>query len=437
MSSGQAFWAQVFVFALFVGLVLAPGATWSVLHWAAFAFFAAVIALRCVQAVVASLPPRPPPALPDPDLWPSYALLVPLYREAAVAADLVAALGAIDYPKDRLDIVLLVEADDAETRAALGALALAPPFRVEIVPVRRPRTKPKALNYGLAATMSDLVAVYDAEDRPHPAQLKAAVRAFAADRKAGVVQAPLAIDNPGEGWIAGQFALEYAIQFRVIVPALARLGWPVLLGGTSNHFRREVLAGAGGWDPYNVTEDADLGVRLARRGWGAAFITPPTFEEAPVRLGQWTAQRSRWLKGYLQSWIVISRRPGQTLSALGAWRFAIVALSLLGPAAAALLHLPAVLWLAAAGVGVAPEPPDWDVWLFASGYASLLAAGVAARPGLRGWISLATAPAYWPLHTLAALRAIWELWRRPHYWSKTAHGLARARPPAYLPQAAE
>jgi len=232
--------------------VYAPALAFEVIHVTALALFAAAILLRLIAA--ARLKPVLS-RLAAPADWPTYTILCPLYREAGVTPDLVAALARIDYPAHALDIKLLVEGDDVDTLAAALAVASAPHIEVVIIPPAAPRTKPKALNAGLLRARGDYVAIYDAEDRPHPQQLRAALAAFEdGGERLACVQAPLAIDNAGASWIARQFAAEYAIQFREILPLLAELGLPLPLGGTSNHFRTEALRAVGGWDPYNVRE---------------------------------------------------------------------------------------------------------------------------------------------------------------------------------------
>lgn len=243
-------------------LALLAGAAWALaahttlslhwLHWIAAGLFATTIFWRFIAA--ADLSPilwR----LAAPEQWPIYTILCPLYREANVAPDLVAALGRLDYPTHALDIKLLIEADDVDTLAAALAVAHAPHIEVVIIPRATPRTKPKALNAGLARARGDYIVVYDAEDRPHPQQLRAALAAFEDDdTRLACVQAPLVIDNAGASWIARQFAAEYAIQFRELLPFLARRRLALPLGGSSNHFRTAALRAVGGWDPYNVSE---------------------------------------------------------------------------------------------------------------------------------------------------------------------------------------
>lgn len=248
---------QILALALLVAAFIwaaraAPELTWDIVHYGALALFAVAIAWRFIAA--SNLKPllwR----LAAPAQWPAYTILCPLYREANVVPDLAASLRRLDYPHEALQVILLVEGDDHETVNAALAATTAPHIEVLIVPPAAPRTKPKALNAGLARARGEFLVVYDAEDRPDPQQLRAALAAFedGGDRLA-CVQAPLEIDNAEDSWIARQFAAEYAIQFREMLPMLARVGLPLPLGGSSNHFRTSVLRACGGWDPFNVRE---------------------------------------------------------------------------------------------------------------------------------------------------------------------------------------
>ncbi|MGQ0531993.1 MAG: glycosyltransferase [Caulobacteraceae bacterium] len=431
---------------LIVVLLSIAGAVWAfrasldltltVLHYTAMALFAVALLWRLVAASnLAPLLWR----LATPSEFPIYTILCPLYREANVAPDLATALMQLDYPTDRLDLKLLVEGDDPETIAAASAAAEGPHIEVVVIPPCSPRTKPKALNVGLARARGEYVAVYDAEDRPHPQQLRAALAAFEdGGERLACVQAPLRIDNSEASWIARQFAAEYAIQFREILPLLARLGLPLPLGGTSNHIRTAVLREIGGWDPYNVTEDADLGYRLARDGHAAGIIGPPTSEEAPVTLGAWLSQRSRWIKGHLQTWLVLMRNPFRTAREMGFWPFMSMQLILAGGLIAAFVHGPLAFIVLTAMLSPYDLLSPADFALALSGYCVAVFAALSAS-ALSGNLSHAraalTMPLYWPLSTLAALRALLELLFRPHHWSKTAHGVSLR--PAPAPQRSE
>ena len=240
--------------------------------------------LGCLQAR------KPPAALGADLLLPVYTILVALKDEAASAEQLSRAVLALDYPADRIDLKLLIETGDVATLDALRDQRWPDGTELIVLPPGLPHTKPRALNYGLARARGTYVVVYDAEDRPDPRQLREAVAAFArGPSHLACVQAPLVGVPDGGGWLSAQWALEYAIQFGRILPALARLGLPIALGGTSNHFNRARLIAAGGWDAWNVTEDADLGLRLARRGAHVGMIAPPTLEAPPAQMGVWLA----------------------------------------------------------------------------------------------------------------------------------------------------
>ncbi|MEZ5844947.1 MAG: glycosyltransferase [Hyphomicrobiaceae bacterium] len=433
------------------GFAVTPQATTSlVLALLALPFFAVVVlrVLALGLLLTAGGPPRRPAGtIPDHEL-PSYAVLVPLYHEATVVAGLVAALARIDYPAAKLDIVLVLEAGDIETRAAVELIELPPYMRRVIVPDALPRTKPKALNFALSHAVGQMVVVYDAEDIPEPDQLRRAVALMrSSPAPIACAQARLAIDNGGEGLLARQFALEYTALFDALLPALSRLAIPVPLGGTSNHFPRSVLETVGGWDPFNVTEDAELGMRLARRRLAVEVLDSTTWEEAPTGLGQWLRQRTRWIKGWMQTWLVQMRDPVTSARELGMGGFVGLQVLMGGLVLSALVH--PLFYLLAALEFVRETPfarPDGGiaaaVWIvagfnLAAGYGSamLLAAVVAVRRRRYGeLLAVPLMPLYWLLISLAAYRALMQLARAPHLWEKTAHGsrqrsAAARRPP--------
>lgn len=412
--------------------IVAPAEEFLAWEIVAFTLFAAAILIRAAAAIASLAPSRAPEPAHGP--LPRYAVFVALRDEAAIVPDLLAALARLEYPADRLDVVLILEADDDTTIAAVNAALTARPgfARALITPVASPRTKPKALNFALAHSDAEFVCVFDAEDRPHPQQLRAALAAFqAGGSRLGCVQAPLLTDNSKSSWIAAQFAAEYAIHFHQLVPLLARLNLPLPLGGTSNHFRRSALDHVGGWDPYNVTEDADLGYRLARFGYRCGAIAPATMEEAPASLRGWSRQRTRWIKGHIQSWLVLMRQPADTIRTLG-WRgFAAMQLVLGAAIVSPLLHAPllALLTFAALTPGSQLGLVHWG--LAVSGYgvafaASLCAAFTTRRPSIA--VTGLTMPLYWPLSLWPALCALFELGTKPHYWAKTTHALTAREP---------
>jgi cellulose synthase/poly-beta-1,6-N-acetylglucosamine synthase-like glycosyltransferase len=334
-------------------------------------------------------------------------------------------------------VKFVLEADDEETRRALAGLELGPPFEIVTAPAIGPRTKPKALNVALPLARGPYTAVYDAEDAPEPDQLRRAIAAFrSGGHRLACVQASLTIDNTADNWLTRMFTAGYAGQFDVLLPALATMRLPLPLGGSSNHFRTAALRKVGGWDPYNVTEDADLGIRLHRLGYRSMALPSATYEEAPARFSQWLKQRTRWYKGWMQTWLVHMRRPRRLLRDLnpaGAFTFQLL---LAGNVLSALVHpifmaglcyvLLAEPPLRAVG-GMGDAAPVYAATLLC-GYASTVvldAIGLRRRGLLRhAWVLVLT-PLYWFLLSLAAWRALIQLWRDPQRWEKTEHGLAK------------
>jgi len=400
--------------------------------------FSCVVALRTAALWHTPIGSRGAPAVaaatPETTVLPHYSLLVPLYDEAHIVPDLVAALRAIDYPRDKTEILLILESVDAETLAAVRAASLPPNASVVIVPDGSPRTKPRALNYALRRATGDLVVVYDAEDVPEPDQLRRAVALMAANPGLGCVQARLNVLNDRETWLTRQFAIEYTVLFDCLLPTLDRLGLPVPLGGTSNHFSKAVLEDVGGWDPFNVTEDADLGIRLARGGWAVKVLASTTWEEAPASFSSWLKQRTRWLKGWMQTYLVHMRDPARTACDLGWLRFFGLQVLMGGLILSTLVH-PWFYVAAAAEAAYGPLRTLHDhalsevvtvlgaINLFL-GYVSGVALGCVAVAGrgrrrLAAWALLM--PVYWLLISLAAYRALFQLVSAPYKWEKTQH----------------
>lgn len=397
----------------------------------------ALTALRLAAPVLAPTRIEAPP-LRDGDL-PAYTILVPLYREGRVVPRLLRALAALDYPVAKLDIKLLVEAGDGETARALARATLPARFEILTVPPGWPRTKPRALNVALPLARGSLLVVYDAEDVPEPDQLRRAAAILAAEPPStACLQGRLVIDDHGDGLLPKLFAAEYAGLFDVLNPALCALDLPVPLGGTTMHLRTEVLRDLGGWDPYCVTEDADLGLRLALAGYGVGDLPSATYEETAKGGRRWLAQRTRWLKGFMQVSLAHGRHPRALLSRLGAFGvFGVLAL-VPGTVASALAY-PACLLLFAWDVvsgRIAPVPFVLDnlatglaLTLFGAGLVAMVApAAIGCRK--RGWGDLwwviPLLPVYFLFVSLAAWMALAELVRAPHRWNKTEHGLARS-----------
>jgi cellulose synthase/poly-beta-1,6-N-acetylglucosamine synthase-like glycosyltransferase len=378
-------------------------------------------------------------AMPDYHL-PVYTVLVPAYREPSVISALISRLSELEYPPERLDIRLLLEEDDQETIEAAIAANPGPQFTIVRVPNSGPKTKPKACNYGLEGARGELVTIYDAEDRPEPLQLRRTVAAFIRlPKSVACLQAKLAYYNAEQNLLTSWFAIEYAMWFSFLLPGLVAQRGPLPLGGTSNHFRAKVLQSVGGWDPYNVTEDADLGIRLARQGYRTRVLASTTHEEANSDVINWVKQRSRWYKGYLQTWLVHTRHPRQLRRELG-WR-GIVGFNLFVAGTPLLALLNPVFWaLTALWFLVHPAVilalfPAWLYYLslgvmvagnFSLFYTWLVSARIAGSRRLV-FASLLV-PVYWALMSLAATKAAIQLVSAPSFWEKTVHGLDHATP---------
>ncbi len=365
------------------------------------------------------------------DALPLYTILRPLYQEGGeTLRQLTSAIRRLDYPKSRLDVKLIVEADDGGTIAAVERLSCESYFEIIQVPFSLPRTKPKACNYALSFARGEFITIYDAEDIPDPAQLKKALAAFrAGGEKLGCVQARLNYYNAGENILTRLFALEYAAWFEFMLYGLQALGIPIPLGGTSNHFPARVLRKLYAWDPFNVTEDADLGIRLAQKGYITRILDSDTMEEAPNSVGPWLRQRTRWIKGYLQTYLVHMRHPVSLYRRMGPSGFLGFQFFIGAPCLAYLL-VPGILLVALTAYSA-------DVKLFSDEILYLaflnMAYGVLLHlyfaleviRKMRWWhllhYSLAF-PFYWLLHSLASFRALWQLCTRPHFWEKTPHG---------------
>lgn len=364
---------------------------------------------------------------------PVITILCPLYKEEKSLPNLLGALEALDYPREKLDIKIVLEADDEQTRKRAARACKPGKYDVIIVPEGGPKTKPKACNYALWSARGEYIVIYDAEDRPARDQLRRAAEAFAT-LPASVVclQARLNYYNRQTGWLTRIFAAEYAYIFDILLPGLARMNAPLPLGGTSNIFRMEALLEVGGWDPYNVTEDADMGLRLAAMGYSSRMLDTTTLEEATDGIGAWFRQRTRWIKGYMQTLAVhtryLPRGPAHALTLYLVVGGVVVA-ALLNP----LFWILYIAWI----TGVAEVD-----WLFPAPLGLLATIGFLAgnllllwlymlAPMRRRWHDLVpyalTAPLYWLMQIAAGYRAAFQFLSSPHYWEKTEHGEGLAR----------
>jgi cellulose synthase/poly-beta-1,6-N-acetylglucosamine synthase-like glycosyltransferase len=384
--------------------------------------------------------------LRDLDDLPVYSILCPIYQEANMVSELLGHLERLDYPRAKLDVKLLVEEDDAETRERLVQLRVPSFCEVVVIPNVGPRTKPKACNYGLQLARGEYVVIFDAEDRPEPDQLKKSLVVFRRHLRLGseslaCVQAQLGFFNARQNWLTGCFALEYISFFRFFLPGLVSLGLPVPLGGTSNHLPLNVLRAVGAWDAFNVTEDADLGVRLHRAGYRTVIVDSVTWEEANSDFVNWTKQRSRWGKGYFVTWAVNMRHPVSLWKELGWLGWCSVQLTLAASYFSAVLNLLLwglmAVWILGQPSAVASLFPPAIYYLallelvlgnFLFIYMTLWCATESKAYGLTG-LAL-TYPVYWLMISVAMVKAALQLLTDHVYWEKTTHGLIE--PPAAL-----
>ncbi|HTM76383.1 MAG TPA: glycosyltransferase, partial [Devosia sp.] len=376
----------------------------------------AVVRLAAVMRALARPPPSRPqrPERPDDAELPIYSVLIPLRDEAHMVPQLYRAMCALDYPAEKLDIKFVVEDRSRATLDAAHQWPNDPRFSVVPVPDALPRTKPKALDFALPLCRGDYVVVYDAEDTPDPDQLWLAALAFRDSPHIECLQAELFIDNAEENWLAGLFAGEYAGLFGVMLPAYAAWRLPMPLGGTSNHFRLKTLRGLGGWDAFNVTEDADLGMRLARLRFRTQMLASTTLEEAPTHFHSWLGQRTRWMKGWMQTFIVHNRDPGLLLQQMG-WRamlaFEVVVLAMI---VSPLLHTGLLVMVSAQILSGMPlldnallSWPTLHLGVFCLGYATtvgLTLVGLHRQRRYRLFLLQLLLPLYWLLMALAKLR---------------------------------
>ncbi|MGB7263716.1 MAG: glycosyltransferase, partial [Albidovulum sp.] len=435
----QTLWAFGGLAVLGGGMVLAPSALVLMLTAIAILSLLVFTGLKLV-CLLSELRHRPAPVLPPQPLGqlPIVSMMVPLFRENDIAPRLVRRLGRIDYPKELLDVLLVVEDDDKQTQDALAARQLPRWMRVVIVPAGPIRTKPRALNYALDFCRGSIVGIWDAEDAPEPGQIHKVVRSFhEAAPDVACLQGILDFYNPRHNWLTRCFTIEYAAWFRVFLPGLARLGFVVPLGGTTLFFRREIIEELGGWDAHNVTEDADLGVRLARRGYRTEVIDTVTEEEPNAHTLSWIKQRSRWQKGFAMTWASHMRNPKALWRDLGAKRFWGVQILLAGSLLQAVLT-PVLLslWLVALGL---PHPLRGVLSstqltvlgsLFVVAELVNISVGVWATRGAEHRHLIKWVPSlhfYCPLAALSSYKAIYEWVTRPFYWDKTTHGALPAR----------
>ncbi len=423
-----------------IGLILAPALLVTVLVGIAVLALVLTTGLKAgglLAQLTKGVPAQVAPLAPVPlSRMPKVSMLVPLYREENIADVLIKRLTRLTYPKALLEVVLVLEAKDTITRETISRTALPHWMRVIEVPDDGTiTTKPRALNYALDFCQGSIVGIWDAEDSPEPDQLEKMVARFAqAGPRTAVLQGILDYYNARQNWLARCFTIEYAAWWRLILPGAARMGLVLPLGGTTFFIRRDVLDEMGGWDAHNVTEDADLGIRLARAGYVTELIPTVTMEEANCHPWAWIKQRSRWIKGFLITYCVHMRRPGRLLNDVGVIRFLGIQAMFLGTVAGfATLPLLWSFWLPVFGAThpVTTVLGTGVLWplaaLFITSELISIVIGMLAvsdRPHrhLMPWVL--TMPFYFPLAAAASYKALYELITAPFYWDKTRHGHA-------------
>jgi cellulose synthase/poly-beta-1,6-N-acetylglucosamine synthase-like glycosyltransferase len=444
LSRGQLIIGYLLLTALLAGLAVAPLATLialnvavSVLYLGNFVLKGILVSIGGGRSAEADQTIAVEARALRAEELPVFTVLVPMFGEAAMLPRLAEALRNLDYPLGKLDIKIVLEAGDVETIEAARSLGLEGVFEIIIVPWSKPQTKPKACNFALRFARGEYLVIYDAEDRPEPDQLRKVVATFRrSPANTACLQCRLSYYNVNENWLTRMFTLDYALWFDQVLPGLERLNLPIPLGGTSNHFRTDILRELHAWDPFNVTEDADLGIRIGQKGYRVGVVDSTTFEESSCLASQWIRQRSRWIKGYMQTLLVHTRRPLQFLRSAGPLGFLGFVFFIGGSVFAGLLNpLVWAFYLVWLGIPASSLDTIFPQSLLFLSLFNLLAGNGAfiylsmISPIRRGWLELIpyslTVPAYWVLISIAAYRGLWQLLRNPHFWDKTQHGVSK------------
>jgi len=375
------------------------------------------------------------------DELPIYTIHLPVYKEDKLIKKLIWNLQSLDYPREQLDIKLIIEEDDDKTLNAVRDLDFPAIFEVIVVPFHMPKTKPKACNYGLHFSRGKYLTIYDAKDIPDTDQLKKVVALFNKLPSNYIcVQSALNYFNRGENFLTRMFTLEYSYWFDYMLPGLDTLDIPIPLGGTSNHFKMANLIELGAWDPFNVTEDADLGLRAYSKGYKVAIVNSTTYEEANNDFFNWIRQRSRWIKGYMQTYLVHMRNPVKLWKKVG-WKGFLGFNFFVGATPITFLVYPILLSVFIAYVAFDLQTirmlfPDWVLFMSIFNlmvgnilmiYVNMMA--VFKRRYYELILFAIANPIYWLMHSVSAYKGLWQLIVNPFYWEKTNHGLSKVNNP--------
>lgn len=445
-TKGQVLVLGVLIFLILTGLYASPLNLMISITVFVQIFYAVSVAFKFLVGFTASKNEMKQPVTQDElsrldeKNMPVYTILIPVFKEPEVIGTLVEGLKDIDYPKNKLDVIFLLEEIDTETLEAAKTARPPAHWRFLIIPDSQPRTKPKACNYGLFFAKGEYLVIYDVEDLPEPDQLKKAIVSFRKNPEEYVCfQGQLNYFNKDENFLTRMFTLEYSYWFDYMLPGLDRLRLPIPLGGSSNHFKTARLKELLAWDPFNVTEDADLGMRASAKGLRVGVINSTTYEEADSKLKNWIRQRSRWIKGYLQTWLVYTRNPPQNMREVGLKNWLGFNLLIGGTCFTYLINpvlwVMFIAWVITMTTAFEPLFPPYVLYIslfsFLIGNSVMVHLAMLAVFRRRYWGLLPYAllnPVYWVLHSVAAYKALWELFAKPFYWQKTKHGLTNQKP---------
>lgn len=423
-----------YVFGLLLGVsALVVFSGFVALLYFALMVFKLVVVAKAISSEFIDFSKEEIAKLSDNDL-PIYTILIPLYREEGVIRQIARAMTAIDYPKDKLDIIITLEEYDHSTINAIELAQLPSYFKTLILPNVQPKTKPKALNVAFLKTRGEFLVIYDAEIIPEPDQLKKAVLAFQKYPGIACFQSRLDHYNANQSVITKLFNAEFSFYYDLFLPGLSQLGFPLSLSGHSVHFRKETISRIGAWDPYNVAEDCDLGIRLQRMGFGVGVLNSLSQEEATSGFKSWIMQRTRWMKGFIQTSIVHLRHPIRFKKEVGGWfNFFGFLFTVPGTVLVNILNLIywllLILWLTTHSSLIQNLFPVTILYLSVTSfiignviftYLNLVGAYQRGRFEIVKYSLLS--PLYWILLALAGVRAFVQLLTKPHHWEKTTHG---------------
>jgi cellulose synthase/poly-beta-1,6-N-acetylglucosamine synthase-like glycosyltransferase len=446
-SSGQLIFLFIILAVVVSGLVLSFKNTSIIINILISVFFLVAILFKLFLALVGSrfelhqaVTRDELKDVVDAEL-PVYTILLPVYKEDKLIKKLIWNLQSLDYPREQLDIKLLIEEDDDKTLNAVRNLDFPAIFEVIVVPFHMPKTKPKACNYGLHFSRGKYLTIYDAEDIPDTDQLKKVVTMFNKLPSNYIcIQSALNYYNRNENFLTRMFTLEYSYWFDYMLPGLDTLDIPIPLGGTSNHFKLQNLVELGAWDPFNVNEDADLGVRAYAKGYKIAIVNSTTYEEANNEPINWIRQRSRWIKGYMQTYLVHMRDPVALWKKVG-WKGFLGFNFFIGATPLTFLVYPFLLlfficYLVFDLSNIRTLFPDWVLFMAIFNlmvgnilmiYINMIA--VFKRRFYELILFSIANPVYWLMHSIAAFKGLYQLIVKPFYWEKTNHGLSKVTSP--------